>query len=533
MAMLNLTTKKIELRKNSAYSLCREASFDISAPSIHAPPAFDMDEAAEEVPERSPSNYEDAHFLLNVGGKSFRFRQDVILTCREESLLSTLIRAEHSQRLMLTDSFNEETGEYYVERNFRVASHIIDYYVTGKLHKPSLNEICPERFTEELQYWRLYNVQFAPCCGPILNTAFGRKDLTEEEHEFDGTCCSTTRLYLWRAMEDPSSSYFSKIFSIVSISFIFASIVGLILGSMPEFQMDTRYAQAYHIYHQRQRHRTSNKFDEAFGEINLASYNLTGYVYKPTDNPAEWLVFLEYVCILWFTIEYVLRFMIAPRKKKFMLGTMNLIDLLTIAPVYMEFLLAFLGIYMDRLKDFTAAVLVLRVLRVLRMARVFKLARYSSGLQIFGNTLRASMTELSMLLIFLVTGTVFFSTLMYLAEKDEPYSDFTSIPAACWWCIITITTVGFGDCHVQTTLGKVVATAASITGIILLAFPVSLIVENFAQAQHQSLIETQIRQSQISSIANNYTMKRGQSRRRRPEGDQKANLLNNRNSSVV
>jgi hypothetical protein len=43
-------------------------------------------------------------------------------------------------------------------------------------------------------------------------------------------------------------------------------------------------------------------------------------------------------------------------------------------------------------------------------------------------------------------------------------------------------------------VGKVVATAASITGIILLAFPVSLIVENFAQAQHQSLIETQIRQ---------------------------------------
>lgn len=65
------------------------------------------------------------------------------------------------------------------------------------------------------------------------------------------------------------------------------------------------------------------------------------------------------------------------------------------------------------------------------------------------------------------------------------------------WCIITITTVGFGDCHIQTALGKVVATAASITGIILLAFPVSLIVENFAQAQHQSLIETQIKQCEF------------------------------------
>lgn len=33
---------------------------------------------------------------------------------------------------------------------------------------------------------------------------------------------------------------------------------------MPEFQVDTRYAQAYHIFHQKQRHRaTYGKFDEA------------------------------------------------------------------------------------------------------------------------------------------------------------------------------------------------------------------------------------------------------------------------------
>lgn len=74
--------------------------------------------------------------------------------------------------------------------------------------------------------------------------------------------------------------------------------------------------------------------------------------------------------------------MIAPRKKKFVFRTMNLIDLLTILPVYMEFLLSFVGIYMDLLKDFSGAMLVMRVLRVLRMARVFKLARYSSGLQV-------------------------------------------------------------------------------------------------------------------------------------------------------
>jgi hypothetical protein len=84
-----------------------------------------------------------------------------------------------------------------------------------------------------------------------------------------------------------------------------------------------------------------------------------------------------------------------------------------------------------------------------------------------------------------------------------------------------MTTVGYGDSHIQTTrklikktkkpiisdlVGKVVATSASITGIILLAFPVSLIVENFAQAQHHSLIETQIKQCKDLevSIQNQY-----------------------------
>lgn len=68
--------------------------------------------------------------------------------------------------------------------------------------------------------------------------------------------------------------------------------------------------------------------------------------------------------------------------------------------------------------------------------------------------------------MFLVTGTIFFSTIMYFLEKYEPNTDFKSIPAACWWCMlvkylkflllnynnyrITVTTVGYGDCLIVT-----------------------------------------------------------------------------------
>ncbi|KAI6236756.1 hypothetical protein M3Y95_00192000 [Aphelenchoides besseyi] len=461
---------------------------------------------------------EQEHFNLNVGGKRFSFRSDVVLTCRQDSLLSTLIKADHSKRLLILDGFDERAKEYYLERNATVATNVLEYFVTGKLHKPF--NCCPERFTEELKYWKLYNVEFAGCCAPSMNISFNKKDLAEEEHEFDGVCCSPARLIVWRIMEDPTYSLWSKLFSIVSIAFIFASIIGLILGSMPEFQEDNRYAQGYSVFHQRQRHRT-DKLDDSIGARNLAAHNLTGYVYKPTDNPNQKLVVLEYICISWFTFEFLLRFLVAPRKQKFMKQPMNIIDLLTVLPVYIELVLFQLGIYAETLKEFTAAMIVIRVLRTLRMARVFKMARYSSGLQIFGQTLRTSIFELSLLLVLIVTGTLFFATLMFYTERENEHSDFTSIPAACWWAVITITTVGYGEMVVQTALGKLVATTAAICGIIILAFPVSLIVENFAQAQHLAKIEVQMRQAQMSAVANNLVMKRGQSRRRRAENEGK------------
>lgn len=121
-------------------------------------------------------------------------------------------------------------------------------------------------------------------------------------------------------MEEPSSSGFSAAFSVVSIFFIFASIVGtsaglaslpfmmslgLILGSMPEFQEDNRYAAAYHVNHYRRRP-NGHKYDQDV-QLTLKEHNFTDFVYRATDNPTYALVVMEYVCIAWFTFEYLLR----------------------------------------------------------------------------------------------------------------------------------------------------------------------------------------------------------------------------------
>ncbi|CAK5116766.1 unnamed protein product [Meloidogyne enterolobii] len=484
-------------------------------------------------------------FRLNVGGKSFCFRPDTVLDHREpNSLLARLVRLEHHQRLMLTDGFQH--GEYYLERNSKVAEH---------LHKPP--EICPQRFSEELLFWRLTRVELAPCCSVLTDTQQKLKRTLDTERQLDQVnCCRGLRKVIWHLLESPSSSLFSKLFTLLSVIFIVASVVGLVLGSMPEFQADSRFADSYHaLLGARKGYSSSNlnennlttttmpatlktrkmkfflgkeKFKENKNVSNFVERATTKkpsrkespppspqvFIYRPTDNPQRWLVILENCCIAWFTMDFLLRLLVAPRRWLFLRQPLNLIDLFTVLPFYCELALSQMGVSnTEGLKDF-AAMLVMRVLRVLRMARVFKLARYSTGLQVFGATLRTSLRELCMLSMFLLCGTIFFSTLMYYAEKDEPGSDFKSIPAACWWCIITVTTVGYGDCQILSWVGKLIAGLSSVFGIIILAFPISMVVENFAVAQQKLKLENQLKEVQMSQVANDYLMRRYPSRRK-------------------
>ncbi|VDK65848.1 unnamed protein product [Cylicostephanus goldi] len=55
--------------------------------------------------------------------------------------------------MALVDGCDPITGEYYLERNSRIADHIVDFFTTGSLHKPQ--NMCIEKFKEELAYWRI------------------------------------------------------------------------------------------------------------------------------------------------------------------------------------------------------------------------------------------------------------------------------------------------------------------------------------------------------------------------------------------
>jgi voltage-gated potassium channel Kch len=83
-------------------------------------------------------------------------------------------------------------------------------------------------------------------------------------------------------------------------------------------------------------------------------------------------------------------------------------------------------------------------------------------------------------LILMSVGIILFGTfLMYGLEYQRPDSEIKSLEDALWWCIATVTTVGYGDIVPVTNLGRAVAMLYMGFGISILAILLSTITNTY------------------------------------------------------
>ncbi len=121
----------------------------------------------------------------------------------------------------------------------------------------------------------------------------------------------------------------------------------------------------------------------------------------------------------------------------------------------------------------------LRVLRLLRLLRMLKLIRHSTTFGLLFSVLREEAQSITALLFVLLLTVTISGSLMFMLESSEQPGVFSSIPAAMWWAIETLTTVGYGDMVPVTTAGRIVGGVVSIVGIGTLALFSGLITVGF------------------------------------------------------
>jgi voltage-gated potassium channel len=159
-----------------------------------------------------------------------------------------------------------------------------------------------------------------------------------------------------------------------------------------------------------------------------------------------------------------------------MFSGMALIDLLSILPFYLDFILPLFPI------DLRA----LRILRLFRLLRLFKIARYLKALNIMQAVLRERKEQITVSIMFILFLLVVVSTLMYYAENEAQPDTFSSIPATMWWGIETLTTVGYGDMVPITPYGKLLGGMIAILGIGLFALPAGIFSSGLTEHLHRS-----------------------------------------------
>jgi voltage-gated potassium channel len=121
----------------------------------------------------------------------------------------------------------------------------------------------------------------------------------------------------------------------------------------------------------------------------------------------------------------------------------------------------------------------LRVLRLLRFLRMLKLTRHSRIFALIWAVSRQEARAIGALVFILCLTVTISGALMYMIEGDEQPGIFSSIPAAMWWAIETLTTVGYGDMVPETALGRVLGGVVAIVGIGTLALFSGLITVGF------------------------------------------------------
>ncbi|KAJ7994480.1 hypothetical protein DPEC_G00249690 [Dallia pectoralis] len=412
--------------------------------------------------------------LINVGGHHYTFPWSTL----EEFPLTRLGRLRLCSDLddisRLCDDYDESRREFFFDRNPAAFRVILNFLAAGKLRL--LRELCAVSLHDELDYWGVDHAHMERCCRRRLLTRVEEvAERERKEKEWRQKRLDMQRLplvaesgyrglmsRLREVVENPHSGWVGKTFACVSMTMVVVTVISLCISTMPDLREEENQGKC--------------------------------------SQKCHLMFVVESVCVAWFSMEFILRFLHARSKLEFIRGPLNIIDAVAILPYYLSLVMVDKEVanennspgrgYLDKLG------LVLRLMRALRILYVMRLARHSMGLQTLGLTVKRSVREFGLLVLFVTVGIALYSPMVHLAESElapnaatMPHQSFSSIPVTYWWAIISMTTVGYGDMVPHSIPGQVVALSSILSGILIMSFPATSIFHMFSKSYQELKVE--------------------------------------------
>lgn len=187
-----------------------------------------------------------------------------------------------------------------------------------------------------------------------------------------------------------------------------------------------------------------------------------------SQSARRYLGWIEAVTVAIFTVEYLVRLVVADRKAKFAFSFFGIVDLFAILPFY-------LAIGMD--------LRAIRAFRFLRLFRTLKIVRYSKAIKRFHRAFVIAKEELVLFLAVTLLLLYFSAVGIYYFENEAQPETFASVFHSLWWSVATLTTVGYGDIYPVTVGGKIFTFVVLLIGLGVVAVPAGLVASALSKAR--------------------------------------------------
>lgn len=264
---------------------------------------------------------------------------------------------------------------------------------------------------------------------------------------------TTLRGKIWIALEDPTSSRFAGTIGVLLLGTILLSVGVFCVGTIEIVSRDTKSRKT--------------------------------------------LDYIELTCTAIFSVELLVRITTMPRPWRFLLSPLNVIDVVSLLPFYLE-------LFVSGTQDNAG----LRIVRLFRVVRMFKLSRYVTWLRLYGAAFQKASFPLAMALVVCMIYVSLLASLVFFLEDatfdrslgeyiypDGSKADLQSVFDGMYFAIISITTVGYGDMRLRSSSSMAVGACGLLCGILIFAIPISIFSTHF-QAEYDEFTKVQQRQAQ-------------------------------------